>query len=102
VRKLALTAAIAAMLPVCAAQAQSSAGVSLSAYDPKFDTPRCRAARQRAARYAEESGRSRFFVQSAWFLALGSWVPPGTYDATPEQQAIDRALRRHCVTAARR
>lgn len=100
-RKLMLAAAMAAMLPSSAAEAQTSAA-TLSANDPKFDTPRCRAARQRMVQYAEKTGKDRFFIQSALFFALGSWVPPGTYDPTSQERAIHRDLQKYCVSRSRR
>jgi hypothetical protein len=89
--------ALAAVVPVCAAQA-----MPLSADDPKFDTPQCQAARQRAMDYAQKTGDDRFLKQFAWWAAVGALAPSGTYDPTPEQKAIDRDLQRRCVTVAHR
>jgi hypothetical protein len=95
-----MVAAVAAVLPsIHAAQAQT---VALNANDPKYDSPRCRAARAHEQRWANEHGGSRFMYQFAWWGIGGFIVPPGTYDPTPEQAAISRDLARYCVTHARR
>jgi hypothetical protein len=95
-----LIAAMLISVPIVTAQAQSAAPLSSS--DPKFDTPQCQAARQRAQDYATKTGDSRFLTQFAWWAAVGSLAPSGTYDPTPEQKAINRDVRKHCVTIARR
>lgn len=95
-----LIATMMVAVSVVAAQAQSAAPLSSS--DPKFDTPQCQAARQRAQDYAMKTGDSRFLTQFAWWAAVGSLAPTGTYDPTPEQKAINRDVERHCVTVARR
>ena len=103
--RLIFVAAMVATLPVQAAQTQTKAGIDtviLSANDPKFDSPRCRAVREHARKVAEREGPERFFIQTAWFLTIGSTAMDGFYDPTPEQQAINRDLQRHCVSHAHR
>jgi hypothetical protein len=99
VRKCLFAAALFAALPV---YLTPSAAVTLSANDPKFDTPKCRMARADQKKYAEKAGNGRFFTQFAWWGIGGFIVPPGTYDPTKEQVAINHALERYCVSRPQR
>lgn len=96
--KFLLAAALAAALSACQSTAEvnpSAELATLSANDPKFDTPQCQAARQRQAEYAETTGKAQFAVEFAIWANVGYGMP-----VSAERQALNRDLRTHCVSGA--